>query len=169
MIKYVGKIFYQSDFGGGEIFFMPDIVYIPDIVDTLIASPNFNILVTAVKAAGLVETLKTPGPFTVFAPTDEAFARLPEGTVDNLLKDIPRLKTILTYHVIAGKVLASDVTKMKAAKTIEGEDIKIDAKAWHLHRVKVNDAEIIESDIMADNGVIHIINRVLMPPIAMEH
>ena len=146
---------------------MPE--FVADIVDTLVASPNFNILVTAVKAAGLVETLKNPGPFTVFAPTDEAFARLPEGTVDNLLKDIPRLKTILTYHVIAGKVLADDVAHMKTAKTVEGEDVKIDAKAWHLHRVKVNDAEIIESDIMADNGVIHIINRVLMPPIEMAH
>ena len=141
----------------------------PDIVDVLVASPNFNTLVTAVKAAGLVETLKTPGPFTVLAPTDEAFARLPEGTVDNLLKDIPRLKTVLTYHVIAGKVFASDIAKMKTAKTVEGEDLKIDAKAWHLHRVKVNDAEVIESDIKADNGVIHIINRVLIPQIEMAH
>jgi uncharacterized surface protein with fasciclin (FAS1) repeats len=148
---------------------MPDIEERTDIVDTLIALPNFKTLVAAVKAAGLVDTLKNPGPFTVFAPTDEAFARLPEGTVDRLLTDVPRLKTILTYHVVAGKFLASDVTKMKMVKTVEGEDVKIDAKAWHLHRVRVNDAEIVESDIMADNGVIHIINRVLMPTIELAH
>ncbi len=169
MIKYVRQIFYQSDLDGGELFFMPDIEERTDIVDTLIALPNFKTLVTAVKAAGLVDTLKNPGPFTVFAPTDEAFARLPKGTVDSLLTDIPRLKTILTYHVVAGRFFASDVTKMKMAKTVEGEDVKIDAKAWHLHRVRVNDAEIVESDIMADNGVIHIINRVLMPTIEMAH
>ncbi len=141
----------------------------PDIIDTALGMPNLSTLCAAVSAAGLVDTLKNPGPFTVFAPTDEAFARLPKGTVDNLLKDIPRLKTILTYHVIAGKVLADDIAHMKTAKTVEGEDIRIDAKAWHLHRVKVNDAEIIESDILADNGIIHLINRVLMPQIEMAH
>jgi uncharacterized surface protein with fasciclin (FAS1) repeats len=92
----------------------------PDIIDTAAAMPNLNTLVTAIRAAGLVDTLKNPGSFTVLAPTDEAFARLPEGTVDNLLNDVPLLKTILTYHVIAGKVLGLDITKMNTAKTVQG-------------------------------------------------
>jgi uncharacterized surface protein with fasciclin (FAS1) repeats len=141
-----------------------------DIVDTAVAAGSFNTLVTAVKAAGLVETLKSPGPFTVFAPTDDAFAKLPKGTVESLLADIPRLKSILTYHVVAGRVMAADVAKLKSAKTVQGQDVKIDAAMWHLHRnVKVNDAEIVKADIIADNGVIHVINRVLMPPIEMAH
>jgi len=98
-----------------------------DIVDTAVNAGSFTTLVAAVKAAGLVETLKGKGPFTVFAPTDEAFAKLPEGTVDGLLKDIPKLKKILTYHVVSGKVMASDITKLKSAKTVEGSDVAIDA------------------------------------------
>lgn len=130
-----------------------------DIVDTAVKAGSFNTLVAAVKAAGLVETLKGAGPFTVFAPTDEAFAKLPAGTVDALLKDIPQLKQILTYHVVSGKVMASDVVKLKSAKTVQGSDVKIDASSG----VKVNDATVSTPDVAADNGVIHIIDTVLMP------
>jgi uncharacterized surface protein with fasciclin (FAS1) repeats len=130
-----------------------------DIVDTAVNAGSFNTLVAAVKAAGLVETLKSPGPFTVFAPTDEAFAKLPEGTVDSLLKDIPQLTKILTYHVVSGKVLSSDVVKLDKATTVQGSDVKIDASSG----VKVNDATVVTPDIEADNGVIHVIDSVLLP------
>ncbi len=130
-----------------------------DIIDTAVSAGSFTTLVAAVKAAGLVETLKGAGPFTVFAPTDEAFARLPAGTVDGLLKDLPKLKKILTYHVVAGKVMAADVAKLKTAKTVEGSDIKIDAADG----VKINDSKVTTADVAADNGVIHIIDTVLMP------
>jgi uncharacterized surface protein with fasciclin (FAS1) repeats len=130
-----------------------------DIVDTAVKAGSFNTLVAAVKAAGLVDTLKGAGPFTVFAPTDEAFAKLPEGTVDALLKDIPKLKKILTYHVVSGKVLASDVVKLKSATTVEGSDVKIDAS----NGVKINDATVATPDVAADNGVIHVIDTVLIP------
>jgi len=141
-----------------------------DIVDTAVSAGNFTTLVSAVQAAELVDTLKSPGPFTVFAPTDDAFAKLPKGTVENLLKDIPRLKSVLTYHVVAGRVMSSDVVKLKTAKTVEGEEVKIDASRWHGHKMpKINDAEIIKADIEADNGVIHVIDKVLMPPMKMAH
>ncbi len=130
-----------------------------DIVDTAVGAGSFNTLVAAVKAAGLVDTLKSPGPFTVFAPTDEAFAKLPEGTVDSLLKDIPQLTKILTYHVVSGKVLSSDVVKLDKATTVEGSDVKIDASSG----VKVNDATVVTPDVEADNGVIHVIDTVLLP------
>lgn len=135
-----------------------------DIVDTAVAAGNFKTLVTAVKAAGLVDTLKSKGPFTVFAPTDDAFAKLPKGTVEGLLKDIPKLKTVLTYHVVAGRVMAADVVKLKTAKTVQGQDVKIDASKWHLHKnVKINDANVIKADIATDNGVIHVIDKVILP------
>ena len=130
-----------------------------DIVDTAVAAGSFKTLVAAVTAAGLVDTLKGAGPFTVFAPTDEAFAKLPAGTVDALLKDIPKLKKILTYHVVSGKVMAADVTKIKSAKTVEGSEVKIDAS----NGVKINDSMVTTPDVVADNGVIHIIDTVLMP------
>ena len=130
-----------------------------DIVETAIKAGSFNTLVAAVKAAGLVETLKGAGPFTVFAPSDEAFAKLPEGTVDGLLKDIPKLKQILTYHVVSGKVMAADVVKLKSAKTVEGSEVKIDAA----NGVKINNSKVTTTDVIADNGVIHIIDTVLMP------
>ncbi|MGL5874798.1 MAG: fasciclin domain-containing protein [Xenococcaceae cyanobacterium] len=130
-----------------------------DIVDTAINAGSFNTLVAAVKAAGLVDTLKGKGPFTLFAPSDEAFAKLPKGTVDGLLKDIPQLKKILTYHVVSGKVMAADVAKMKSAKTVEGSDVTIDAAKG----VKINNATVSTADVGADNGVIHIIDTVLMP------
>jgi uncharacterized surface protein with fasciclin (FAS1) repeats len=130
-----------------------------DIVDTAVAAGTFKTLVTAVKAAGLVDTLKSKGPFTVFAPNDDAFAKLPKGTVEGLLKDIPKLKAVLTYHVVAGKVMAADVVKLKSAKTVQGQEVKIDASKG----VKVNDATVIKADILTDNGVIHVIDKVLLP------
>jgi uncharacterized surface protein with fasciclin (FAS1) repeats len=131
-----------------------------DIVDTASNAGSFSTLVTAIKAANLVDTLKGKGPFTVFAPTDEAFAKLPAGTVEGLLKDIPKLTKILTYHVVSGKVMASDVVKLKSAKTVEGSDVKIDASNGG---VKVNNATVATADVAADNGVIHIIDTVLLP------
>jgi uncharacterized surface protein with fasciclin (FAS1) repeats len=135
-----------------------------DIVDTAVAAGSFKTLVAAVQAAGLVDTLKGKGPFTVFAPTDDAFAKLPKGTVEGLLKDIPKLTAILTYHVVAGKVMAADVVKLKTAKTVQGQEVKIDASKWHLHKtVKINDANVVKADVAADNGVIHVIDKVLLP------
>ena len=135
-----------------------------DIVDTAIAAGNFKTLVTAVKAAGLVDTLKSKGPFTVFAPTDDAFAKLPKGTVDGLLKDVPKLKAVLTYHVVPGKVMAVEVSKLKTVKTVQGQELKIDAAKWHLHKsIKVNDANIVKPDLVVDNGVCHVIDKVLIP------
>ncbi|MCC5637020.1 fasciclin domain-containing protein [Nostoc sp. CHAB 5844] len=131
-----------------------------DIVDTAVNAGSFNTLVAAVQAAGLVDTLKSPGPFTVFAPTDEAFSKLPAGTVDSLLKDIPQLTKILTYHVVSGKVLASDVVNLDSAPTVEGSSIRIDASNGG---VKINDATVTTPDVEADNGVIHVIDTVLIP------
>ncbi|MBW4462517.1 MAG: fasciclin domain-containing protein [Nodosilinea sp. WJT8-NPBG4] len=130
-----------------------------DIVDTAVNAGSFTTLVAAVKAAGLVDTLKGAGPFTVFAPTDEAFAKLPEGTVDGLLKDVAKLKEILTYHVVSGKVMAADVSKLKTATTVQGTDVKIDASSG----VKINDSTVTTADVATDNGVIHIIDTVLIP------
>ena len=131
-----------------------------DIVDTAVAAGSFNTLVAAVKAAGLVDTLKGPGPFTVFAPTDEAFAKLPAGTVEGLLKDPAKLKKILLYHVVSGKVMAADVMKMKTAKTVEGQPVKIMAKDG---MVMLNNAHVTKTDIVTDNGIIHVIDTVIMP------
>jgi len=132
---------------------------VADIVDTAVAAGSFETLVAAVTAAGLVDTLKGAGPFTVFAPTDEAFAKLPAGTVEALLQDIPKLTKILTYHVVAGKVMAADVVKLTSAKTVEGSEVKIDAS----NGVKINDSTVTTADVAADNGVIHIIDTVLLP------
>lgn len=132
-----------------------------DIVDTAVSAGSFNTLVTAVKAAGLVETLKGAGPFTVFAPTDEAFAKLPAGTVDNLLKNPEALKKVLTYHVVAGKVMAADVVKLKSATTVQGSAAKIAVKGG---KVSVDNAQVIKTDIVCDNGVIHVIDAVILPP-----
>ena len=130
-----------------------------DIVDTAISAGSFKTLVAAVQAADLVSTLKSAGPFTVFAPTDAAFEKLPAGTVDSLLKDKAQLTKILTYHVVAGKVTAADVMKLTSAKTVEGEDLTINTS----NGVKVNDATVTQADIMCDNGVIHVIDTVLLP------
>src|SRR3954451_19229957 len=132
-----------------------------DLVDTAVAG-HFNTLVAAVKAAGLVDTLKGPGPFTVFAPTDEAFAKLPPGTLENLLKpeNKDKLRKILTYHVVAGRVTAADVVKLHSAKTLEGGSLSIHAGDGG---VMVGSAHVTKTDIAASNGVIHIIDRVLLP------
>ncbi|MBD1831274.1 fasciclin domain-containing protein [Trichocoleus sp. FACHB-90] len=131
-----------------------------DIVDTAVSAGSFKTLVAAVQAAGLVDTLKGPGPFTVFAPTDEAFAKLPAGTVDSLLANIPELTKILTYHVVPGKVMSSDVVNLDKATTVQGSDLTIDASSG----VKVNAAMVVTPDIEADNGVIHVVDTVLLPP-----
>lgn len=130
-----------------------------DIVDTAVNAGSFTTLVAAAKAAGLVDTLKGPGPFTVFAPTDDAFANLPEGTVESLLKDIPQLTKILTYHVVSGKVMSSDVVGMDLVPTVEGSSLSIDTSSG----VKVNEATVVTPDVEADNGVIHVIDSVLIP------
>lgn len=133
-----------------------------DIVDTAIGAGSFNTLVAAVQAAGLVDTLKGEGPFTVFAPTDEAFAKLPEGTVENLLKpeNKDQLVAILTYHVVPGKVMSTDIAGKKAeVASVEGSEISIDATDG----VKVDDATVVTADIEATNGVIHVIDAVIMP------
>ena len=131
------------------------------IVDVAAGNPDFSTLVAAVKAAGLVETLSGEGPFTVFAPTNEAFAKLPEGKVDALLADIPTLKKILTYHVVAGKVMAADVVGLNNATTVQGDDVKI---AVVDGKVKLNDAAMVTAtDLEASNGVIHVIDTVLIP------
>jgi len=131
-----------------------------DIVETAVAG-NFNTLVAAVKAAGLVDTLKGPGPFTVFAPTDEAFAKLPPGTLESLLKpeNKAKLQSILTYHVVAGNVLAKDVVKLHSAKTMEGQNIAIKTMNG---RVMVDNANVTKTDIVTSNGVIHVIDSVLL-------
>lgn len=131
----------------------------PDIVDTAINAGTFNTLVTAITAAGLDTTLKGPGPFTVFAPTDEAFSKLPSGTFESLLEDILQLRKVLEYHVVSGKVMAADVVKLDSATTASGSTVKIDASSG----VKVNDATVVTPDVEADNGVIHIIDTVLIP------
>jgi len=131
-----------------------------DIVDTAVAAGQFKTLAAALQAAGLVDTLKGAGPFTVFAPTDEAFAKLPAGTVDALLKDIPKLKGILTYHVVAGKVMAVDVVKMESAKTVNGQSVKIMVKGG---KVMVDNASVVKTDIVCSNGVIHVIDAVILP------
>ena len=133
-----------------------------DIIDTAVAAGTFKTLTAAVTAAGLVDTLKGAGPFTVFAPSDEAFAKLPAGTVEGLLKDIPKLKAILTYHVVAGKVMAADVMKMdgKTAATVNGAVLKISTTSG----VKLNDeVNVVKTDIGCTNGVIHVIDSVLLP------
>jgi uncharacterized surface protein with fasciclin (FAS1) repeats len=131
-----------------------------DIVDTAVAAGSFTTLVKAVQEAGLVQTLKGPGPFTVFAPTDEAFAKLPAGTLDALLKDKQKLTAVLTYHVVPGRVLAADVMKLKSAKTVNGQEISISIKDG---AVMVDNAKVIRTDIIASNGVIHIIDSVILP------
>ena len=133
-----------------------------DIVDTAVGAGSFKTLVAAVTAAGLVDTLKSAGPFTVFAPTDAAFAKLPAGTVEALLKDIPKLTSILTYHVVSGKVLAADVVKLdgKEVKTVQGGSVKISTTGG----VKLNGTvNVVTTDIECSNGVIHVIDGVILP------
>ncbi len=131
-----------------------------DIVDTAVEAGSFTTLVAAVEAAGLVDTLKGEGPFTVFAPTDEAFAALPEGTVEGLLADPDALASILTYHVIAGKVMSTDLSDGMTAATVNGADLTIKTEGG----VMVNDASVTTADVEASNGVIHVIDKVILPP-----
>src|SRR5579863_8580160 len=133
-----------------------------DIVDTAVAAGDFKTLAAALQAAGLVDTLKGPGPFTVFAPTDEAFSKLPAGTVESLLKpeNKEKLKAILLYHVVSGDVTAAQVSKLSSAKTINGQNVKITVTDG---RVMVNDANVVKADIVTSNGVIHVIDTVLLP------
>ena len=146
---------------GAFALILTPMTFAADIVDTAVAA-KFNTLVAAVKAAGLVDTLKGPGPFTVFAPTDEAFAKLPEGTVADLLKpeNKQKLAAILTYHVVPGKVTAAQVMKLNSAKTVQGDTVEIKNANGG---VMVNNARVVKADVMADNGVVHVIDSVLLP------
>jgi uncharacterized surface protein with fasciclin (FAS1) repeats len=133
-----------------------------DIVDTAVSAGSFNTLVAAVKAAGLVDTLKGDGPFTVFAPTDDAFAKLPAGTLDDLLKpeNKAKLQAILTYHVVAGKVMAADVSGIDSAKTVNGQSLSVKVAG---DSVMIDNAKVIKTDILCSNGVIHVIDTVVLP------
>jgi uncharacterized surface protein with fasciclin (FAS1) repeats len=133
-----------------------------DIVDTAVAAGDFKTLTAALQAAGLVDTLKGPGPFTVFAPTDEAFAKLPAGTVDDLLKpeNHDKLVAILTYHVVPGKVMAKDVVRLHDAKTVNGKELKITVEGG---KVMVDNANVTKTDIVCSNGVIHVVDSVILP------
>lgn len=133
-----------------------------DIVDTAVAAGDFKTLAAALQAAGLVDTLKGPGPFTVFAPTDEAFAKLPAGTVEELLKpeNKEKLVAILTYHVVSGKVMAKDVVSLNSAKTVNGKSVTISQQNGV---VMVDNARVVKTDIAASNGVIHVIDTVILP------
>jgi uncharacterized surface protein with fasciclin (FAS1) repeats len=149
-----------------NILFLPNFfrigINMHDIIDTAIAAGSFNTLAAAVTAAGLVDTLKGAGPFTVFAPTDDAFAKLPAGTVEALLADIPKLTAILTYHVVAGKVMAADVVGLngQSAKTVNGATVAISTAGG----VKLNGtSNVVKTDIECTNGVIHVIDTVILP------
>lgn len=133
-----------------------------DIVETAIEAGNFKTLATALTEAGLIDALKGDGPFTVFAPTDEAFNKLPKGTLENLLKDKEALKKILLYHVISGKVTSKEVGKIKSASTLEGSELKISVKKGI---VSINKSKVTTADISTKNGIIHVIDSVLMPPV----
>jgi uncharacterized surface protein with fasciclin (FAS1) repeats len=151
----------ENNFSGGEI--------LPDIVDTAMSSGMFSTLVKVIMDADLVDTLKGPGPFTVFAPTDDAFAQIPKNDFDMLLKDTAKLKEVLTFHVVEGKLMASDLAQHEYLQAVSGGELRIDAKRWHLHsNMKVNGANIIKPDLVVDNGVCHAIDKVLMPKMAME-
>ncbi len=132
-----------------------------NIVETAVAAGSFDTLVTAVQAAGLAETLSGEGPFTVFAPTDEAFAALPEGTLDGLLEDEEALASVLTYHVVAGKAMSGDLSDMMVLETVQGEEVTIYITDGN---VMVNDANVVQADIETSNGVIHVIDKVILPP-----
>jgi uncharacterized surface protein with fasciclin (FAS1) repeats len=152
LMVVVGSMFLTPSVGGASN-------HSKDIVDTAVAAGSFNTLVAAVKAAGLVDTLKSPGPFTVFAPTDDAFAKLPEGTVEALLNDKEKLTAILTYHVVPGKMMAADVVSKSSLKTVQGQSLQVSTSDG----AKVNNANIIKTDIQTSNGVIHVIDTVVLP------
>jgi uncharacterized surface protein with fasciclin (FAS1) repeats len=141
------------------VFASPAQAQTKDIVDTAVGAGNFKTLAKLLTDAGLVDTLKGAGPFTVFAPTDEAFAKVPAATLDALAKDKAKLRAVLTYHVVAGKVMAADVVKLKDAKTVQGQSVTIDTKDG----VKVDNAKVLKTDIACSNGVIHVIDAVILP------
>lgn len=147
----------------GALAVLPAQAQNKDIVDTAVAAGSFKTLAKALDAAGLVQTLKGAGPFTVFAPTDEAFAKLPAGTLENLLKPEQKaeLRRILTYHVVSGKVMAADVVKLRSATTVSGDTITVMARDGKVH---VDKATVVKTDIGASNGVIHVIDAVILPP-----
>lgn len=152
----------------GALFFMVLSINVSnaqskDIVDLAVGNENLSTLVAAVKAGGLVETLKGDGPFTVFAPTNEAFAALPAGTLEMLLKpeNKDKLVAILTYHVVAGKVMSSDLSNGQKAKTVQGEEVMVDISYGN---VKISGAKVIAADVAAKNGVVHVIDKVILPP-----
>jgi uncharacterized surface protein with fasciclin (FAS1) repeats len=148
-----------------KLFFMTN----NNLIETAISAGTFKTLVAAVKAAGLVEALSGSGPFTVFAPNDEAFAKLPSGTVEGLLENIPKLRSILTYHVVSGRITCSDVERITAGgqtpnvTTLQGSPVKLKVNGVFKKTVYVNDAKVISADINASNGVIHVIDRVILP------
>jgi uncharacterized surface protein with fasciclin (FAS1) repeats len=159
----LGERFYGIDYEENFIasimaFGMTLSVQAKDIVDTAVSAGSFKTLATALGAAGLVDTLKGKGPFTVFAPTDEAFAKIPKADLEALLKDKAKLTAVLTYHVVPGKVMAADV-KAGKVKTVQGSDITVTTKSG----VMVDKAKVVKTDIVADNGVIHVIDTVIMP------
>jgi uncharacterized surface protein with fasciclin (FAS1) repeats len=131
----------------------------PNIVEVAVGAGSFTTLVAAVQAAGLVDTLSGQGPFTVFAPTDDAFAKLPAGTVEALLEDVPKLTAILTYHVVPGTMMAADVVKSTSLPTVQGQSLAVSVNGG----VKVDQADVVQTDVVADNGVIHVIDSVLLP------
>jgi len=130
-----------------------------DIIETAANSGSFKTLLTVIEAAGLLELLQSPGPYTVLAPTDEAFAKIPTNTIASWLEDLPKLKKILTYHVMFGEVLTDNFAELSSAETVEGSVVGIDTSDG----IKINDAKVLTPDILADNGVIHIIDAVLLP------
>jgi len=138
---------------------MEEVEIMKNIVETAIEAGTFRTLVEAVKTAGLVRTLSGRGPFTVFAPNDSAFAKLPSGTLENLLRNKEKLTSVLTYHVVPGKVMATDVMRIRSAKTVQGQNVSIDTTEG----VKISGANVIKTDIECTNGVIHVIDRVIMP------
>lgn len=146
----------------GALAVLPAQAQNKDIIDTAVAAGSFKTLAKALDAAGLVQTLKGAGPFTVFAPTDEAFAKLPAGTLENLLKPEQKaeLRRILTYHVVSGKVMAADVVKLRSATTVSGDTITVMARDGKVH---VDTATVVKTDIGASNGVIHVIDAVILP------
>jgi uncharacterized surface protein with fasciclin (FAS1) repeats len=138
---------------------MEEVEIMKNIVETAIEAGTFRTLVEAVKTAGLVRTLSGRGPFTVFAPNDSAFAKLPSGTLEKLLRNKEKLTSVLTYHVVPGKVMATDVMRIRSAKTVQGQNVSIDTTEG----VKISGANVIKTDIECTNGVIHVIDRVIMP------
>ena len=153
-------LFTNSMFAQGDTKMVTNTVK-NDIVQTAISAGNFTTLVTALTEAGLVSALEGKGPFTVFAPTDDAFKKLPEGTLDNLLKNKDALKNILLYHVVTGDITSKEITKLNEAKTLNGSDIKIKTVDG---KVMINDSQVTGADVLASNGIIHVIDTVLLPP-----